>query len=80
MKIQLGHTITMVVDNKNCKIIHYGINKCKMSLRSVMAAKIQAVVLGFDYFFILKDLFEEVICHKMRLEAMIDSTTEFDVV
>lgn len=45
-----------------------------------MAAEIQALVLGFDYAFLVKDLVEEILGRKMRIEAMIDSETVFNVV
>lgn len=39
--------------------------------RSMMAAEIQALVLGFDFAFLLKELVEEIIGHYLRLESMI---------
>lgn len=70
----------MVDDENNCNIVHFGSNKCKRIARSVMAAEVQALVLGFDYAFIVKDLIEEIIGRSIRLEALIDSKTVFNVI
>lgn len=80
LKSQLGYVLIMVDDSEKWKILHYDSNKCRRIARSVMAAKIQALVLGFEHAFLIKDLAEEVIGKKMDLEAMIDSSTVFYVV
>lgn len=45
-----------------------------------MAAEVQELVLGFDFAFLVKDLIEEILGHKIRLEVMIDRRTVFNVV
>ena len=45
-----------------------------------MEAKIQAVILGFDYAYIIKNQVEEILGRSMSIEAMIDSKTVFNVV
>ena len=80
MKSKLGYMIAMVDKFKRCNIIHFGSNKCKRIARSVMAAEIQALVLGFDYAYVIQHLVEEIIGRTIKLEAMIDSKTVFNVV
>ena len=80
MKSQLGYLILMADDNGNCNLLHYGSNKCQRIARSVMAAEIQALVLGFDFAFLIKDLVDEILGTDMRIEALIDSKTVFNVV
>ena len=80
MRSQLGYLVLMVDDDDNCNIVHYGSNRCKRVARSVMAAEIQALVLGFDFAFIVKDLIEEILGREVKLEALVDSKTVFDVI
>lgn len=80
LKSQLGYLIMMVDSDDNCNIVHYGSNRCKRVARSVMAAEIQALVLGFDYAFVVKDLIEEILGHHISLDALIDSRTVFNVI
>lgn len=72
MKRELGSLILKVDKNAQCKILHYGRNKCQLVARSVMAAEIHALVIGFDLAFFVKDLFEKILGVKMRIEAMIN--------
>lgn len=79
MKSQLGYYILMVVNNNIFNIIHYRNNKCKHISRSVMVAEIQALVLGFDFSFLFKNLVEEILDRKLNLEEIIYSKTVFNV-
>lgn len=45
-----------------------------------MAAEIQALVLGFDYAYLVKDLLHEILGTKIKFEAMIDIKTGFNFV
>lgn len=45
-----------------------------------MEAEIQALSLGLDYKFLIKDLIEEIIGRTLQLEAMIESNIIFNVV
>lgn len=80
LKYQLGYFLLMVDDGGDCNILHYGSNKCKRVVRSVMAAEVIALVLGFDYSYIVLNLVEEIMGRKVSLEAMIDSRTVFNIV
>lgn len=40
-------------------ILHYGSNKCQLIAHSVMGAEVHALVHGFDYKFIVRDLINE---------------------
>ena len=80
LKSQLGYFIMLVDDKQRCNVLHYGSNKCQRIARSVMAAEIQALMLGFDYAFYVRDLLEEILGRSFKIEAMIDSKTVFNVV
>lgn len=80
LKSQLGYIIAMVDEKDNCNIVHYGSNRCNRVARSVLAAEIQALVLGFDSAFLVKDLVEELLGRTIKLEALIDSKTVFNVI
>ena len=45
-----------------------------------MTAEVQALILGFDYAFMIKTLVEEILGTELVIEAMIDSRTVFNVV
>lgn len=45
-----------------------------------MAAEIQALVIGFKYAFMVKELVAKIIGRKIKIEAMPDSKTDFNVV
>lgn len=79
-KSQLGYIIMMVDDDNNSNIIHYGSNRCSRIARSVMAAELHALTLGFDYAFVIKDLLEDILGRKIKIEALIDSKTVFNVI
>lgn len=80
MKTQLGYTLFMVDDSGRCNIVHYGRNRCQRFSRSVMDAEVQALVLGFDYSYVVKDLIEELMGRKLRLEALVDRKTLYTVI
>lgn len=77
---QLGYLILVADRKNNCNILYYGSNKCKRIARYVMAAEIQAFVLGFDYAYAVKNFVKEIIGRTIQLEAMIDSKTVFNVI
>lgn len=69
----------MVDDYKKWDSIHYGSSRCKIVARSVIVAEIQSLVVGFCYAFSVKHFIEELIGRNIRLEAMVDSNTFFNV-
>lgn len=79
-RTQLGYLILLADDEGRCNIIHYGSNRCKRIARSVMAAEIQALVLGFDFAFVIRDMVEELTRRSVPIEAIIDSKTMFNVI
>ena len=80
MKSQLGYLLLLVDKHENCNVLHYGSDKCKRIARSVMAAELHALVLGFDYAFLVKDLVEEILGRKIVVEAMVDNKSVFNVI
>lgn len=67
----------MADDKKNCKIIHYGSNKCKLIACYVMTAEVLALVLGKYLKYIVKYLVEDIIGTNIRLETIIYRNTVF---
>lgn len=49
-------------------------------LRSTLPAEMNALVLGFEYSFIVRDLLESVIGRTLKLESLVDSKTLFDII
>lgn len=70
----------MAYNHGRGNILHCGSNKFQLVSRSVMAAELQALTLGFDYVFFVKDFIDEILGVKMIIEAMIDSKHVFNVV
>lgn len=55
-KSQLGYLILLMEKAINCNILHYGSNQCQRVCRSVMAAEMHGLILGFDYAYIIQDI------------------------
>ena len=49
-------------------------------MRSVMAAKVHALVLGFDYAYVIREAVEEPLGRRVEIEAYVDSRTLFNVI
>lgn len=79
MEIQSSNGIGMVDDNGNAKIIHFGTNRYRRAVRSVMAEEIHALVLGFDFAFAIAHMLEEVLRTATGMEAYVNCKTVFDV-
>lgn len=80
LKSRLGYVILMAYDSTNCNIVHYGRNKCNRISSSIMATKVQSLVLSLYLALITRDHVEEMTGKKIRLEAVIGSTTVFNVI
>lgn len=80
LKSQLGYLILVVDDDGNCNVLHYGSNRCRRVARSVMAAELFALVLGYDYAYVVRTLMEEMTGLNLKMEALVDSKTVFDVI
>ena len=80
MKSQLGYILLMADDKGDCNVLHYASNRCKRVARSVMAAELFALVIGFDYAYLVRDLILELTGIEMMIEALVDSKTVFDVI
>lgn len=61
-------------------LIHFESNRCKRVTRSVMAAEIHALVLSFDYAYIIKHMIGELLNMYIPLQAYMYSRTVFDVI
>ena len=71
----------MMVDKQNrCNIVHYGSNRRQRIARSVMAAEVQALILGFDFAFLIKTMIDEIIGRNLEIDAMMDRKTVFNII
>lgn len=80
MKRQLGYVIFMVDKHIRCNILHYGSKRCQRITRSVMAANVQGLILGFDFSFLIKSMVDEILGTNIRILAMIERKTMFNFV
>lgn len=80
MKSQIRYLILIVDAYNNCNIVRFGSNLCKRVARSVMAAQLFALVLGFDYAFMVKYLLADMSERDFSLEVLVDWKTVFDIV
>lgn len=67
LRLQLGYVILKIDDSGTCDIVHFCGNKCKRIARSVMAAEVQALILGLDSAFLVKELSKEQLCRTWAL-------------
>lgn len=56
MKSQLVYIILMGDKNCRCNSFHYGSNKYQRIARSVIAADVQEIILGYNFAFIIKTM------------------------
>lgn len=80
IKSQLGYVLFMTDNPGHFNIIHCGSNRCNQIARSVMAAEVQTLILGFDYSYLVRDFSEKLIGRPLSLEAMINKKTVSNVV
>lgn len=77
---QLGFVI-LLVDKYNCaNIVHYGSLRSPRVTRSVMAAELIALVVGFDHAFWVRKMVSEILGRRAEIMAAVDSKTVFDTV
>lgn len=72
LKSQLGFIVLLMDHTWNAKMQHHGSNRCRRVTRSVMASEMHALVLGFDFAFIMKSLVEDVTGRRAPMEAYVD--------
>lgn len=73
--------IVLLIDSEdNANLIHFSSARCRRVTRSVMAAELHALVLAFDFGFVIREMVAEVLQRDVAIEALVDSKTVFDVV
>jgi hypothetical protein len=80
MKSQLGFVILLVDGKNNGNIVHYTSRRCTRVTRSVLAAELYALVLGFDHSNLVREIYTEILERAVPIDGMIDSQTLFDIV
>lgn len=48
--------------------------------RSVMTSELHALLLAFDYGYIIRDMVKEILARSVRLDALVDSLTFFELI
>lgn len=66
--------------NGKANIIHYASKSCKLVTHSVMAAEVHALVLAFDYAYVISDMAQQILGGRLDIEVDMDSRTMFNVV
>jgi hypothetical protein len=77
---QIAFVVCLVDEQNRANIVHYGSQKCRRVVRSVMAAELHALVYGFDHAFMVKTISEEILGRVVHIDAYIDSRTVFNTV
>jgi hypothetical protein len=71
----------MLVNGKsNANIVHYANMSCTRGTRSVLAAELYALVLGFDHSILVCEIFTEILERAVPIDGMIDSQTLYEIV
>lgn len=76
---QLVFVSVMAGQHGRWNILHFSSVKCKHVTRSVMAAEMHGMVLGFNHAFVVRDIISEMFERDTELEAYVDSKTVFEV-
>jgi hypothetical protein len=61
-------------------IAHFGSQKCKRITRSVMAAELHALIVGFDNAIIIRQMISYIFGREIPIDANIDSKPVFDTI
>ena len=77
---QIGFLIVASDKYGLTNIIHYASQKCRRATRSVMAAELLALVIGFDYAYVAGNIFSEALGRQVEIDAYLDSKTAFNCV
>ena len=75
---QIGFVILIVDNNKKANIIHWASVKCKRVTRSVLAAELYAMSLGFDNAVTIKSTIQQILNRPINLTIYIDSKSLYD--
>jgi hypothetical protein len=79
-KSQLGFVICMKDKTDAANIVHFGSSKCRRITRSVMAAELHGLVMGFDHAFMVASILQDILQREIAIDGYIDSKTVFDTV
>lgn len=80
LKSQLGFMILMVDDQGTGNIEHFGSRRCTRVTRSVIAAELLGLILGFDNAMFIKKMVTGILGRDISIDAMVDSQYIFDVI
>jgi hypothetical protein len=70
----------MVDGNNNANLVHYGSQRCTRVTRSVMAAELHGLIVGFDNAQLITEMVSEILGRRVSTDAIVDSKTVFDTV
>lgn len=80
LKYQLSYVIALADDNYKANIFHYGSNLCKRVARSLMAAEVHGLVLGFYYAYIVRELVSKILGRNVSIESYGYRKTLFNLI
>jgi hypothetical protein len=78
MSSQIGYIVVTVDKNSAANIVHWGSIKCRRVTRSVLAAELYAMSLGFDYATVIRSTIQQILGRLIELTIYIDSKSLYD--
>jgi Reverse transcriptase (RNA-dependent DNA polymerase) len=78
MSSQIGYIVVIVDKNDAANIVHWGSVKCRRVTRSVLAAELYAMSLGFDNAVVIKSTIQRILNRLVDLTIYIDSKSLYD--
>ena len=78
MSSQIGFVIVIFDQDNKANIVHWASVKCKRVTRSVLAAKLYAMSLGFDYVVAIKSTIQLILNRPIALTLYIDSKSLYE--
>ena len=78
MSSQIGYVVITVDKDNRANIIHWSSVKCKRVTRSVLAAELYAMSLGFDNAAVIKSTIQQILRRPIDLTIYIDSKSLYD--
>jgi hypothetical protein len=79
-KSQLGFVVLLVDGQNRANIVHYGSQRCTRVTRSVMAAELHGLIVGYDNAIFVSEMVSLILGRHVDIVVMLDSKTVFDTV
>lgn len=80
LRIQLGYLFIMADEWGKANIVHFGSSRCKLVTLFVISSEVHALILAFDFAYIISNRLQAVFHRQIKIEAFVYSKSVFDII